>query len=139
MDVHSRSRTMILRAIFVFSLAILFAGLAFAQNGGKAEPQRIRFASGRFETTLSGRLSNGQEMEFIFGAKKGQSVTVKNAGSALFDFRVFSENADFETEFESSPTLTFSIPETGDYNLFVRKKMVRSPRSARFSISLSIK
>ena len=130
---------MILRAVFVFSSLAFFAGLAFAQNGGKAEPQRIRFAAGRSETTLSGKLSNGQEMEFIFGARKGQTVTIRNAASALFDFRVYSEEADFETEFESSPTLTFEIPETGDYNFFVRKKMVRSPRTARFSINLSIK
>ena len=130
---------MILRAVFVFSSLALFAGLAFAQNGGKAEPQRIRFAAGRSETTLSGKLTNGQEMEFIFGARKGQTVTIRNTGSALFDFRVYSEEADFETEFESSPTLTFEIPETGDYNFFVRKKMVRSPRKARFSINLSIK
>jgi hypothetical protein len=130
---------MILRAIFVFYLLGAFTGLAFAQNGGKAEPQRIRFAAGRSETTLSGKLSNGQEMEFIFGARKGQTVTIRNARSALFDFRVYSEEADFETEFESSPTLTFEIPETGDYKFFVRKKMVSSPRTARFSINLSIK
>ena len=126
---------MILRAIFVFSLAIFFAGLAFAQ----AEPQRISFAAGRTETRVSGKLSNGQETEYVFGAKKGQTVTVKNAGSALFDFRVFSEAADFETEFESSPTLTFEIPESGDYMFFVRKKQVRKPRTARFSLTLSIK
>jgi hypothetical protein len=130
---------MILRAISVFSLAVFFSGLAFAQNGGKAEPQRISFAAGRSETTVSGKLSNGQEKEYVFGAKNGQTMTVKNAGSALFDFRVFSEEADFETEFESSPTLTFIFPETGDYKLFIRKKMVRSPRRARFSITLFIK
>ena len=130
---------MILRTIFVFSSLTFFAGLAYAQNGGKAEPQRIRFVAGRSETTLSGKLSNGQEMEFVFDARQGQTVTIRNGGSALFDFRVFSEEADFETEFESSPTLTFEIPKRGDYNFFVRKKMVRSPRTARFSISLSIK
>jgi len=130
---------MISRAVFAFSLTILTIGTVLAQNGGKAEPQQIRFAAGRTETTLSGKLSNGQEMEFIFDARQGQTVTIKNAGSSLFDFRVFSDEADFETEFESSPTLTFQIPKTGDYNFFVRKKMVRSPRTARFSISLSIK
>ncbi len=47
--------------------------------------------------------------------------------------------ADFETEFESSPTLTFEIPESGDYMFFVRKKQVASPRTARFSMTISIK
>ena len=60
-------------------------------------------------------------------------------GAEVFDVRVFREEANFETEFDSSPVLTFVVPETGDYQFFVRKKRVKSPRSARFSISLAIK
>lgn len=110
-----------------------------AQNGGKAEPKRIEFAAGRTSAVLTGSLSNGQEMEYVFSARKGQSVMVKNAKTSLFDFRVFSGEFDVETEFESSPTLTITVPETGDYMLFVRKKMVRSPRRAAFSLTLLIK
>ena len=84
-------------------------------------------------------MSNGQEMEYVFSAKKGQNVTIRNPHTGLFDFRVFSDEFNFETEFESSPTLTFEIPESGDYNFFIRKKMVRTPRTARFSVTLFIK
>ena len=115
------------------------AGGVFAQHGGKAEAQRIKFAAGKSTATLTGTLSRGEEMEFVFGASKGQKVTVKNTRTGLYDFRVFSEEFNFETEFESSPTLTFTIPETGDYNFFVRKKQVKTPKTARFSLTLSIK
>ena len=118
---------------------LLAAGSVFAQRGGKAEAQRIKFAAGLSSTTLSGTLSRDEEMEYVFGATKGQKVTIKNTRTSLFDFRVFSEEFNFETEFESSPTLTFMIPETGDYNFFVRKKQVKTPKTARFSLTLSIK
>ena len=51
----------------------------FAQNGGKAEPKRIQFASGKSSAVLSGTLSNGQEMDYVFEARKGQMVTIRNA------------------------------------------------------------
>lgn len=118
---------------------LLAASMSFAQGGGKAEPKRIQFAAGKSSAALSGTLSNGQEMEYVFGARKGQTVTIRNTRTSLFDFRVFNEEFDFETEFESSPTLTFEVPETGNYLFFVRKKQVRSPRTARFSLTLAIK
>ena len=124
--------------LFLFVFAAFGTVTAFAQ-GGKAEPKRIQFAAGSSSKTLAGVLSNDQEMEYVFGARKGQSVTIVNQKTSLFDFRVFSEEFGFETEFESSRSLTFEIPETGDYMFFVRKKQVKTPRTARFSLTLTIK
>ena len=124
--------------IFVLIVFSFGAGGALAQHGGKAESLRI-FPAGRSSATLTNTLSNDQEMEYVFGATKGQTVTIRNSKASLFDFRVFNEEFNFETEFESSPTLTFKVPETGDYNFFVRKKRVKTPRTARFSVTLSIK
>ena len=121
-------------------LATAFLAISIsAQNGGKAEPKRIEFAAGRTSAVVAGSLSNGQETEYVFSASKGQVVTVKNSKTSLFDFRIFSDEFDLETEFESSSTLTITVPETGDYMFFVRKKMVRSPRRAAFSLTLYIK
>ena len=130
-----------MRSCFLFLIIFFALGSValFAQNGGKAESQRIKFAKGRSSTTVTGTLSNDEEMEYAFGAAKGQTVTITNSKTSLFDFRVFREEANFETEFDSSPTLTFVIPETGDYQFFVRKKRVKAPQSASFSLTLSIK
>ena len=110
-----------------------------AQNGGKAEPKRIGFDAGKSSTMLRGTLSNGSEMEYVFGAAKGQTVFIKNSTVNLFDFKVFSHEHFSEGDFDSSRTYSFTIPETGDYLFFVRKKQVKSPRTARFSMTLSIK
>ena len=117
----------------------LFASNAVLAQGGKAEPNRIKFAVGKSSAVVTGALSNGQEMEYVFGASVGQTVTITNSKTSLFDFRVFNEVFEFETEFESSPKLTFEVPATGDYMFFVRKKQVRSPRRSSFSLVLSIK
>jgi hypothetical protein len=109
------------------------------QNGGKAMPREIRFAPHSSAATVTGMLSNGQEYDLVFSAKKGQTVTITNSRTALFDFRVFNNEFDFETEFDSSRQMTFEVPETGNYLLFVRKRMVQRPRTARFSITLTIK
>jgi len=127
------------RLIFLFIFIAFGTITVFAQQGGKAEPNRIRFAHGKTSSLIAGRLSNGQEIEYVFHAIRGQVVTIKNSHRSLFDFRVFSDENDFETEYESSPTLTFEIPETGDYMFFIRKKEVRRPRTARFSLTLTIK
>lgn len=129
---------MILKSLVILVILLIVPALIFAQ-GGKAEPKRIEFPKGKSSALLAASLSNGSEMEYVFAASKGQKVTIKNTKTGLFDFRVFNPEFDFETEFESSPQLTFEIPETGDYFLFVRKKMAAKPRTARFSISLTIK
>ena len=121
-------------------LLLAFAALsAFSQNGGKAAPKRIEFARGSSSIVLSESLSNGSEVEYVFAAKKGQKVTVTNPSTGLFDFRLFSDENDMETEFDSSRKYTFEISATGDYQFFVRKKMVKTPQRARFHITFEIR
>lgn len=116
---------------------MLLASASFAQ-GGKAEPKRIDFARGASSATVRGTLSNAQEMDYVFRARAGQTVTVRNANPRLFDIRVFNDIFEFETEFDSSAKIVFEVPETGDYYMFVRRKVGR-PASARFSVTVSIK
>lgn len=128
-----------MKSLFVSLLCIFAVVAANAQIGGKAEPKRIEFAAGASSTTLSGTLSNGQEMEYVFAAARGQTVSITNLTKNLFDFKVYSEEHFSEGDFDSSASYSFEIPETGDYLFFVRKKQVKSPRTARFSIKLAIK
>ena len=123
----------------VITLIILIASASAFSQGGKAELVRIEFQARKTSIMLTGTLSNGSEMDYVFAAKKCQKVTIKNTKPSLFDFRVFNNEFAFETEFESSPALTFEIPETGDYLLFVRKKAVAKLRRANFSLTLAIK
>lgn len=127
------------RLLVVLAAGLLISSSVFSQGGGKAEPSRIQFAAGKSSITLTGTLSNSQEMEYVFEGSKGQTVTIKMSNTGLFDYRVFNPDVDFETEFESSPASKFELPETGEYFLFIRKKMVRRPRTAKFRLVFSVK
>ncbi len=127
------------RLLVVFAMVVFISSAVFGQGGGKAEPNRIQFAAGKSSITLTGTLSNSQEKEYVFAASKGQTVTIKMSNTSLFDYRIFSPDFDFETEFESSPAATFELPETGEYFLFVRKKIVQRPRTAKFGLVFSVK
>ncbi len=126
-------RRLLFAAIFLLTVSPIFG------QGGKAEPRRIEFDKGKSSATLTGTLSNSQEMEYVFAASERQRLTVRISNSALFDYRVYCPEADFDTEFDSSPTTTIDLPASGDYLLFIRKKMVSRPRRARFSLNLSIR
>lgn len=86
-------------ALFTFTTAVIFAE-------GKAEPTRIRFAKGKSSKVLKGTLSGDQEQEFVFGAKKGQTVFITNTDSDKFAYRVFNENGINK---ESTELAKFSI------------------------------
>lgn len=128
---------MVLRSTFAFLILLVSSGFVLAQ-GGKAEPNRVELAPGKLRV-LTGSLSNGQEMEYVFYAEKGQRVTITNPTRSLFDFKVFNDQHFSEGDFDSSVMYSFEIPETADYLLFVRKKQVRSPRSAKFTIRINLK
>ncbi len=123
----------------LLSALILFAAVAiYAQHGGKAEPRRISFEIGKTSAAVTGTLRNGQQIDYVFAASQGQTVTVKNSTSSVFDFRIYNEDYFSEGDFDSSRSYTFEVPESGDYLFTVRKK-VAGPRSARFSMTIEIK
>lgn len=128
-------------AIFVFTL-FLCAPAAFAQGGGKAEPNRVKFAKGKTSAIVSGTLSNNQEMDYVFGAKAGQEITLKvvsNPKGDLFDFTIGGDGFDVETEYDSYAEYTFTAPQTGDYLFSVRKRPTQKVPKAKFFLTLSIK
>lgn len=122
-----------------FLFAITLVPITGFSQGGKAEPVRVEFVRGSSSARLTGVLSNEQEMDHVFYAREGQRVTIRNNNTGLFDVRVFSSEADLESDFDSSRVFSFTVPESGDYLLFVRKKQVRKPQRARFNITLTIK
>ncbi len=124
-----------------FLLVLTFFAFAtvstFAQYGGKAEPGRVKFAKGKSSAVLTGTLSGDQEQEFVFGARKGQTVYITNPDSVKFSYRLFNDDVSNDSTDLAVPTMEFLVPETGDYMLFVRRAD-SSKRAAKFSITLAI-
>ncbi len=129
-----------MKKVSLLGVVALFAVTAislFAQNGGKAEPGRVKFAKGKSQTVLTGTLSGDQEQEFVFGARQGQTVYITNPDSMRFAYRLFNDTVSEDSTDLAEPTMEFVVPETGDYMLFVRRANA-TPRTAKFSITLAI-
>jgi hypothetical protein len=126
-----RSISLALAAIF------LLTGVGAAQ-GGKAEANRIDLPETPKMKILTSRLQNSREMEYVFAAKKGESIVIVNPNPSLFDVRIFHPESEFDTEYDSSKTFEVDIETDGDHFLFIRRK-VGGPRTAAFRITIGIK
>lgn len=132
----------ITKSVFLCLLCLIAATSVFAQSGGKAEPNRIKFAKGKSKAVLTGTLSNGQEMDYAFGASAGQTVTLKITSEPkgkLFEFDLAGDGFDLETEYDTYADYTFTAPQTGDYLIFVKKRPTEKVKRAKFFLTLSIK
>ena len=126
-----------MKSVLLTVVCLFFTLLVNAQHGGKAEPNRILFAKGSSSALIAGTLRSAEEAEYVFAARAGQVVTIRNPSRA-FDFRVFSEENFPDGDFDSSLSYTFEIPADGDYNFFVRRK-VGGPKRAGYRMTLTIK
>ncbi len=128
---------------FVIGILLVCAANTLAQGGGKAEPNQVKFAKGKSSATVSWTLSNNQQMEYIFSAKAGQTVTLKVVSvpkGNLFSFSLDGANGiELETEYDSYADYKFIAPATGDYLVVVTKRPTEKVTKARFSFTLTIK
>jgi hypothetical protein len=123
----------------VISFVILSAAGASAQ---KAEPLRVKFAKGKTTATMTGTLSNDQEMYFVFGAKKDQIVKLRVTSvpkGKFFEFGVTGDGFEVETEYDYYDNFSFKVPETSDYYVFMRKRPTERVTSAKFYFVVSIR
>jgi hypothetical protein len=125
------------RILLLLPLFILFAIPAFAQNGGKAEANRVKFPRGSSSSTLIGTLSTDEEMEFVFTVHRGQRATIRNTSRVPFEVRVFSDELGLNNDWTGASSFTVNLPDKGDYLLYVRKK-AGGPPTGKFSVTLMV-
>ncbi len=133
-----------MKLIIIVGMIALFAVSGFAQNGGKAEPQRISFEKGKSSKTILGSLKGDEVYDFVFGATAGQTVKIKVNSTVpkgkFHAFRVLGSNEiDFVSDYDINYDLEFTAPESGDYLIFVEMRPTEKVRKGKFSLTLSIK
>ena len=125
--------------LFFFVLAT--AATASAQNGGKAEPNRIEFKRGAMSTTISGTVRGSEEAEYVLAAKKGQKLTIRitsvPARSAGFDLHG-PDDVDLGLESDTNLNISVVLPKTGDYMITV-VKLTDLVRTSRYQLTVSVR
>lgn len=115
---------------------------AFAQGGGKAMPKRIKFAKGKSSKTVTGRLSNNQEQEFVINARRGQKLQIWISSRPRGKYHSFSvlgiDGVDYATDYDINYSLNTRLPQSGDYLITVQKRPTKRNRTARFYLTVKI-
>lgn len=128
---------------FILLTMLLLAGAAsttLAQGGGKAEPKRIEFARGTNSATIKESIRRTEEAEYVFGARKGQKITIALTSvapdSALFRLR---NGEDVLSSWGFDGTNWSGIaPATGEYLITVAAA-ARAPQRITYTLRLAIK
>ena len=128
-----------IKLLLIILLFGTFALNAYAQS---AAPLRIKFAKGKTSAVSANTLKNGEEMDFVFGAKTGQKITLKITSvpkGDFFDFTIAGDGFEFQTDLDSYNNYSFNAPATGDYLLTVRKRPVDSLPKGKFFLTTTVK
>jgi hypothetical protein len=131
--------------IMIFAALLFFAAInVFAQDGGKAEPNRIKFAKGKSSATVSGQIYGDVQAEYVFTVKAGQTVTLKITSIPKGKFAAFKVVNDagapeFVSERDSNYDYIFTAPYSGNYVVSVHFRPAGKVDSARYNLTLSIK
>lgn len=128
------SLTRLLVAVLLATGAFGFEGLA--QRGGKAEPNRIKFARNANYGTVSGYVQGDEEAEYVFGAKGGQKITVgitDTPNGSVVVVVTAPDGSPVELE-DGSATL----PGDGDFTLVVKKAKPSKGKST-YTVKLTIR
>lgn len=125
-----------------FLLLLNIAGVtAFAQGGGKAEPNRIEFKPGTYTTTVSGAVRGDEEAEYTLAARQGQKLTIKltsvPAKSSVFQI-LGPDNDTLGLEFDANYSYSGVLPTTGDYFISVKRPTTAKGRS-RYRLVITIR
>ena len=85
--------------------------------------RRVKFEKGRTTAVLKGNVKDGQEITYLLGAAKGQTMTVHLTGDAKNHDVVFSivgpDGAPLMGEGEIDTDWTGELPAAGDYKIKV--------------------
>lgn len=122
-------------------LLVLLTSAAFAQRGGKAEPNRIEFKRGTSRTTISDVVHNDEEAEYVLSARQGQRLTIKltnvPAKSSCFDLKG-PDGVDVGLEYDCNWNYSKVLPATGDYFLVVTRPS-QAKGTARYKMTVTIR
>lgn len=132
------------KSAFILCILFVFALSIFAQNGGKAEPNRIKFVKGKSSAIVSGKVKGDEQAEYIFAANEGQTVKLKISSTPKGKFTSFKiinayGEPEYLPEYDSYFDYEFTALYSGDYLIWVNFRAAGKVLSAKYNLTLSIK
>ena len=117
-------------------LVLFAAGSVDAQT-----TRRVKFAKGASSATVSGQVKGYDYVDYIVGAKAGQTMSVRLTGSSVAEFVIrLPGGANLGMEATGVREWSGELPESGDYSIRVLMSRADARRgtTARFSLRISV-
>lgn len=125
----------------LFLLLVAATTTAFAQGGGKAEPNRIEFKRGTSTSTINGMVHGDEQAEYVLSARQGRRLIIKltntPAKSSCFDLKG-PDGVDVGLEYDCNWNYSKVLPATGEYFLVVSRPS-QSKGTSRYRMTITVK
>ena len=141
--VKSISVSYLRQSAFICGCVLFFccAAPVFAQNGGKAEPNKIEFKRGTTSTTINGVVRGDEEAEYTLTARQGQRLTIKLTStpvkSSVFQL-LGPDNDTLGLEYDANFDYSGVLPKTGDYFISV-KRPTEAKGASRYRMTITVR
>lgn len=103
--------------------------------------RRVRFAKGASSATVSGQVKGYDYIDYVVGARAGQTMSVRLTGSSVAEFVIrLPDGENLGMEATGVREWSGELPESGDYSIRVlmSRAYARRGTTARFSLRISV-
>ncbi len=125
----------------LFGLAVLSMLFLFAENGSAQTKQRVSFVRGASSATVSGTVKGYKYIDYVVGAREGQTLSVRVSGSTSAQLAVFMpDGGNIGMDAAGVESWSGELPTSGDYVVRVLQPRAQARRgeTARYSLRISI-
>ena len=115
--------------------------LLAADSIGAQTTRRVRFAKGASSATVSGQVKGYDYIDYVVGAKAGQTMSVRLTGSSVAEFVIrLPDGQNLGMEATGVREWSGELPTSGDYSIRVLMSRADARRgtTARFSLRISV-
>ena len=123
-------------------LALVFISLwLFSTNISAQSKVRVRFAKGTTSTTIKGTVAGYKYVDYIIGAKSGQTMSVNlKASNAACSFVMFYSDLKNVDEATEVTEITRNVDVDDNYivRVLLPRSAARRKESSTFSLKISI-
>lgn len=120
---------------------LVMMALLVADSIGAQTSRRVRFAKGASSATVNGHVKGYGYIDYIVGAKAGQTMSVRLTGSSVAEFVIrLPDGENLGMDATGVREWSGELPTTGDYSIRVLMSRADARRgmTARFSLRISV-
>lgn len=127
----------------IVTLSVLVMMFLFAADDAAAQAkQRVRFARGASSATVSGTIKGYKYIDYVVGAREGQTLSLRITGSSSAQFAVFmADGGNLGMDSAGVNDWSGELPATEDYTIRVLmpRAQARRGETARYTLRISIR